>query len=141
MFTPPPSPEMLFYDGHCGLCHYAVKFLVKQDQSGEAFHFAPLGGVTFQTRVPAPQRLGLPDSMVVLTQDGSLLTRSDAWVHVLRRLGGKWKLVAVLLRIIPRPVRDFFYRILARTRYRVFGRRDEICPMIPSPLRTRFKPY
>ena len=135
-----PQPEMLFFDGHCGLCHYAVKFLVKQDRSGMAFRFAPLYGETFQASIPVPQRMGLPDSMVVQTSDGSLLMRSDAWVHVLRRLGGKWKLVAVLLHIIPRPVRNFFYRLVARTRYHVFGSREEICPMMPPNLRTRFHP-
>src|SRR3954454_22517096 len=97
-----PLPEILFYDGHCGLCHHAVKFLVRQDPSGKAFRFAPLQGATFQAVVPAVQPIGLPDSMVVQTRDGPLLMRSDAWVHVLRRLGGKWKLVAVLLHIIPR---------------------------------------
>jgi predicted DCC family thiol-disulfide oxidoreductase YuxK len=135
-----PLPEILFYDGHCGLCHYAVKFLVQQDPSGKAFRFAPLEGATFQAMVPAAQRIGLPDSMVVLTHGGLLLTRSDAWVHVLRRLGRKWKLVAALLSVIPRPLRDFGYHIVARTRYLIFGRRNEVCPMIPLPLQTRFNP-
>lgn len=139
---PPPTPqtEILFYDGYCGLCHYAVKFIVKQDRSGTAFRFAPLQGTTFQTTVPAPQRIGLPDSMVVFTPNGTLLTRSDAWVHVLRRLGGKWKWMATLLHMVPRPWRDFFYHLVARTRYLLFGRRDEFCPMIPPYLRARFDP-
>ncbi len=138
MFSSTPEPEILFYDGHCGLCHYAVKFLLQQDRSGKAFRFAPLGGATFQASVPAAQRLGLPDSMAILTQDGSLLTRSDAWIHVLRRLGGKWKLAAALLHLIPRPLRDFFYGLVARTRYQIFGSREEVCPLIPPSLRTRF---
>ena len=133
-----PEPEFLFYDGHCGLCHYAVRFVAKQDHSGRAFCFAPLGGTAFQAKVPATQRLELPDSMAVLTRDGSLLTCSDAWVHVLRRLGGKWKFAAALLRLLPQPLRDFFYSLVARTRYRIFGSREEVCPLIPPSLRTRF---
>jgi len=132
--------EILFYDGHCGLCHRAVKFVLQQDRAGTAFRFAPLGGATFQVRIPIPQRTGLPDSMVVQTRDGSLLMRSDAWVHVLRRLGGRWKLVGSFLNVIPRPLRDFVYRAVARTRYRIFGRRDEVCPMVPPDLRARFDP-
>jgi len=132
--------EILFYDGHCGLCHHAVKFILQQDRSGTTFQFAPLGGETFQARIPAPQRTGLPDSMVVQTRDGSLLMRSEAWVYVLRRLGGRWKLLSVLLHLIPRPMRDLFYHFVARTRYLMFGRRDEVCPMVPPPLRARLNP-
>ncbi len=140
MIPSTPQTEVLFYDGHCGLCHYAVKFVMQQDRLGRAFRFAPLHGATFQASVPVPQSKGLPDSMVVQTRDGSLLTRSDAWVHVLRRLGGGWKIVAALLRVIPRPLRDFFYGIVARTRYRVFGWRKEVCPLVPPDLRARFDP-
>jgi predicted DCC family thiol-disulfide oxidoreductase YuxK len=72
-----PPTEVLFYDGHCGLCHYAVKFIVQQDRSGMASNLPPLRGATFQASIPVPQRTRLPDSMVVLTYNGSLLTRSD----------------------------------------------------------------
>jgi predicted DCC family thiol-disulfide oxidoreductase YuxK len=132
--------EVLFYDGHCGLCHRAVKFVVRHDRSGNAFRFAPLQGETFGERVPLPQREGLPDSMVVLTEDGSLLTRSDALIYILRRLGGGWKLLAGVLRVIPRPLRDFVYDFIARVRYRIFGRREDYCPVVPAELRKRFDP-
>src|ERR1700735_242776 len=131
---------MLFYDGHCGLCHRAVRFVVRHDRSGHAFRFAPLQGETFRERVFLPQRETLPDSMVVLTGDGSLLTRSDALIYILRRLGGGWKLLAGVLGVIPRPLRDFVYDFVARVRYRIFGRRDEYCPVVPPELRTRFDP-
>jgi predicted DCC family thiol-disulfide oxidoreductase YuxK len=140
MHSPTQPPEILFYDGHCGLCHYAVKFVLQQDRSGMAFRFAPLHGATFQASIPIQQRAGLPDSMVVQTRDGSLLMRSDAWVHVLRRLGGGWRVVAALLNIIPRALRDLFYRFVARTRYLVFGQRNELCPIVPTQLRARFGP-
>jgi predicted DCC family thiol-disulfide oxidoreductase YuxK len=78
--------------------------------------------------------------MVVQTRDGSLLMRSDAWVHILRRLGGGWKVIAALTVVIPRPLRDVFYDFIARIRYRVFGRRDDLCPILPPSLRARFDP-
>jgi predicted DCC family thiol-disulfide oxidoreductase YuxK len=131
---------MLFYDGHCGLCHRAVKFVVRHDRSGNAFRFAPLQGETFRERVPSPQREALPDSMVVLTEDGSLLTRSDALLHILRRLGGGWKLLAGVLQVIPKTLRDFVYDFVARVRYRLFGRRDDYCPVVSPELRARFDP-
>lgn len=132
--------EVLFYDGHCGLCHNAVKFVLKHDRSAAAFRFAPLQGKTFQATVPLHQRGGLPDSLIVLALDGTLLIRSNAWIHILRRLGGGWKTIATLVAIIPQPLRDLFYRCLARVRYSVFGRREDLCPILRADLRERFDP-
>jgi len=131
-------PEILFYDGHCGLCHGAVKFVLKHDRSGTAFRFAPLQGKTFLLRVPADQRAGLPDSIAVQTHDGSLLVRSAAFLHVLRQLGGVWRILAAVVAPIPRPMRDLAYDFIARVRYRLFGRRDDLCPVVPPGLRSRF---
>ncbi|MDE3109751.1 MAG: DUF393 domain-containing protein, partial [Acidobacteriota bacterium] len=113
---PRPAPETLFYDGHCALCHGAVKFALKHDRSGVAFRFAPLQGETFMVRVPEEARKNLPDSIVVLTIQGELLVRSGAFIHILARLGGRWRLAAALLRVIPRPARDAAYDFIARIR-------------------------
>ncbi|MGO9010342.1 MAG: thiol-disulfide oxidoreductase DCC family protein [Bryobacteraceae bacterium] len=139
---PPPQqpPETIFYDGHCALCHRLVRFVLQHDRSGTAFRFAPLQGRTFQEKVPLGQRPGVPASMAVETHNASLLVRSDACVHVLRRLGGGWRLIASLLAAVPRPLRDAFYNFIARIRYRVFGRRDALCPTVPPGLRQRFDP-
>ncbi|HEY9141173.1 MAG TPA: DCC1-like thiol-disulfide oxidoreductase family protein [Bryobacteraceae bacterium] len=136
----PQHSEIVFYDGHCGLCHRAVKFVLTHDRSGTAFRFSPLQGETFQARVPVDRRGGVPDSMAVETHDGALLMRSDACVHVLRRLGGGWRIIAALVAVIPRPLRDGLYALLARIRNRVFGRRDDLCPSVPPELRGRFDP-
>jgi len=135
-----PDAEILFYDGHCGLCHGAVKFVLKHDRSGKAFRFAPLQGATFQSRVPATERANLPDSVVVLTDDGALLMRSNAFIHILRRLGRGWKALAGVLAMVPRPLADVVYNFIARIRYRVFGTRDDLCPIVPLDLRSRFDP-
>jgi predicted DCC family thiol-disulfide oxidoreductase YuxK len=134
------QPETIFYDGHCALCHGTVKFVLRRDCSGAAFRFAPLQGETFQQRVPAAQRQSVPDSIVVLTHTGSLLVRSDAIVHILRRLGGGWRPMAGILAAIPRALRDAGYNFIARIRYRVFGKRDDLCPVVPPELRARFDP-
>jgi predicted DCC family thiol-disulfide oxidoreductase YuxK len=134
------APEYLFYDGHCGLCHHAVKFVLRHDRSGTAFRFAPLQGETFLARVGAERRAGLPDSVVVLTREGELLVRSAAFLHIFRRLGGGWRVLAGLLGVIPRGLRDFVYDFVARIRYRVFGKREELCPIVPAELRARFDP-
>jgi predicted DCC family thiol-disulfide oxidoreductase YuxK len=134
------NTEMLFYDGYCGLCHRAVKFVLKHDGSGKAFRFAPLQGETFQARVTADERARLPDSIVVLTREGKFLVRSDAFLHILRRLGGGWKVMGGALAVIPRGLRDVVYDFIARVRYRVFGRRDDVCPVAAPELRARFDP-
>jgi predicted DCC family thiol-disulfide oxidoreductase YuxK len=133
-------PETLFYDGHCGLCHRAVQFVIRHDPAGAAFRFAPLQGPTFEAAVPSAQRAALPDSMVVLTHDGKLLLKSDAWLHIMYRLGGIWKAIGGICAIIPRPIRDWCYDFVASVRGRIFGRRDNLCPIIPPELRNRFDP-
>jgi predicted DCC family thiol-disulfide oxidoreductase YuxK len=134
------QPEILFYDGHCALCHHSVKFVLKHDRSGMLFRFAPLQGPTFEARVPAEKRAGLPDSVVVQTSDGALLVRSNAFLHVLRRLGGGWPALAAAIGVIPRGLRDASYDFIARVRYRVFGTREDSCPVIAPDLRARFDP-
>lgn len=134
------TTDIVFYDGHCGLCHSAVRFVVKHDRTGTAFRFAPLYGKTFEATVPVDQRPGPCDSIVVQSDAGLLLMRSDAWVHILQRLGGRWKKLAALVAAIPRPLRDVFYNVIARIRYRVFGRRDDLCPVVPRNLHARFDP-
>jgi predicted DCC family thiol-disulfide oxidoreductase YuxK len=117
-----------------------VKFVLKHDRSGEAFRFAPLQGPTFEARVPMERRAGLPDSIVVLTHDGKLLARSGAFLHILRRLGGAWAVLASVLSVIPRLLLDLAYDFIARFRYGVFGRREDVCPIVPAELRARFDP-
>lgn len=130
--------ERLFYDGSCALCHGAVRFVLARDPEGRAFRFAPLDGDAFRAAVPEEVRAGLPDSLVVLTEDGRALTRSEGALHILRALGGGWAFLAGGARLVPRPVRDALYDFVARIRYRVFGRRQEACPRIPPSLRGRF---
>ncbi|MGH9698350.1 MAG: thiol-disulfide oxidoreductase DCC family protein [Candidatus Acidiferrales bacterium] len=135
-----PTPETLFYDGTCGLCHRTVKFVLRRDRAGNLFRFAPLQGSTFEGVIPIEKRAGLPDSIVVRTEAGALLVRSDAVMHILRRLGGGWKCVGSLVGLFPRTIRDAGYDFVARIRYRIFGRRVDYCPMVPPEWRARFLP-
>jgi predicted DCC family thiol-disulfide oxidoreductase YuxK len=69
-----------------------------------------------------------------------LLARSDAVLHILRRLGGGWKILAGAAAVVPRGLRDAAYNFIARVRYGIFGKRDELCPIVPHDLRARFDP-
>jgi predicted DCC family thiol-disulfide oxidoreductase YuxK len=134
----PSGLEYIFYDGYCGLCHHAVRFAIAEDIDGSKFRFAPLQGPTFESLVPAGDRTGLPDSVVVRTTNGLLLSRSAAFVHILRGLGGAWRVIAAVAVVVPRPVMDAAYDLVARIRYRIFGRRNDSCPVASQELRVRF---
>jgi predicted DCC family thiol-disulfide oxidoreductase YuxK len=136
----PGATDILFYDGHCGLCHGAVLFVLHRRPRGAGILFAPLQGETFQRLVPAAQRDALPDSLVVRTPEGEILTRSAGALHIGRRLGGVWRLLAALGWMVPRPLRDGLYGWIARHRKRWFGTREETCPLLPPELRPRFLP-
>jgi predicted DCC family thiol-disulfide oxidoreductase YuxK len=133
-----PAPDMLFYDGRCGLCHRAVRFVLAEDSTGVAFRFAPLGGDSFRAAVPDPGRARLPDSFVVFTAEGTVLTRAAAVRHVLRRLGGLWRVFGVLSHAVPVRVLDGVYDLIARTRHRLFAKPTDACPLLPRHLRERF---
>ncbi|MFQ5458209.1 MAG: thiol-disulfide oxidoreductase DCC family protein, partial [Myxococcota bacterium] len=135
-----PRPEILFYDGRCGLCHRAVRFILAEDQTGRAFRFAPLAGETFRRTVPAEIRRGLPDSLVVAGDDGEMRVRARCVSHVLARLGGLWRALGVAGGVIPRSVADALYNSVARVRHRVFSAPGEVCPAVSDEMRRRFDP-
>ena len=130
---------MVFYDGACGLCHRTVRFAIARDRDGRHFRFAALGGQAFRRLVPEALRRGLPDSIVVLTPDGTLLARSAAVIHILERIGGPWRLPGGLLALVPQGIRDLGYDGIARVRHRLFGRPADACPVTPPELRARFE--
>jgi predicted DCC family thiol-disulfide oxidoreductase YuxK len=138
-----PRPETgtatLFYDGGCGLCHRAVRFVLAEDRSGAAFRFAPLGGATFEASVPATSRGDLPDSIVVREADGTLRVRSEAVLAIGRRLGGLWRLAATVVGVLPSRLLDALYDGVARLRHRLFAKPKSTCPLLPAHLRARFE--
>ena len=129
--------DIIFYDGHCGLCHGAVKWVMAHDPQGEVFNFSPLQGKTFAAAIPVEQRMGLPDSVVIRTYDGLLLTRSDASLYILEQLGNPWRRRARWLRLIPRALRDMVYVVVARVR-KFLTPPSTVCPVVPEAQRSRF---
>ena len=131
-------PLTVFYDGDCGFCHRSVQFLLHEDRSGLALRFAPLQGQTFARLVPEAQRAGLPDSIVVRAPDGALHVRSAGALLVGGALGGLWRPLAALARLIPAPLRDAVYDGIARVRGRLFRKPESACPLLPAALQKRF---
>jgi len=132
-------PDLVLFDGGCGLCHRSVAFLARRDRDGSRFRFAPLGGETARERLADADRL--PDGTVVLlAADGRPMFRSDAVLHALGRLGGPWRCLAAAGRALPRPLRDGAYRLVARVRRRLLPPPKGSCPRLPSTLADRFLP-
>ena len=127
---------VLFFDGVCGLCNRFVDFTLSHDRNAR-IRLAPLQGETARARLPATDVQSL-DSVVLLDERG-VHRRSTAVVRVLRQFSFAWRILAGLLWLIPRPLRDFGYKLVASNRYRMFGKK-ETCRM-PSPSeRARFLP-
>jgi predicted DCC family thiol-disulfide oxidoreductase YuxK len=137
--SPRPAGQVIFFDGHCGLCHGFVRFVLEKDRSPQPFSFAPLQGDFVRRTVPEEVRAGLPDSVVVIDEKNNVLTRSAAVIFVMKRLGGLWLLAALLLSLVPRPLRDFAYDAIASVRKKIFGTTQDLCPLVPEPWRGRLK--
>jgi predicted DCC family thiol-disulfide oxidoreductase YuxK len=127
--------DVVIFDGECNLCDHSVKVILKHE-AAPTLRFTPL-------QSPAGARLmrefGFdPDDAktFVLIADGRRYVRSDAAIRLSRYLSGAWKVLGAA-RFIPRPLRDGLYDVVARNRYRWFGRL-EAC-MVPAPeLKARF---
>jgi predicted DCC family thiol-disulfide oxidoreductase YuxK len=128
---------VVLFDGVCNLCSASVRFIVERDP-GAYFKLASIqsdaGQRLFREHglvVP----LGDPTS-IVLIEDGRVYERSTAALRIARRLRGIWKLAWAFI-VVPRPLRDAMYDVVAKHRYRWFGKTDAC--MVPSPeLRARF---
>jgi predicted DCC family thiol-disulfide oxidoreductase YuxK len=135
METSDASPAIVLFDGVCSLCDGLVQFLIRHDPAGR-FRFCAMqsdvGRALLAARGFDPDAL---DTFVVL--DGSRnLTRGDAALAIARLLPAPWSWLAAG-RVLPRPLRDALYRIVASNRYAWFGRRDAC--LIPTPeVRNRF---
>ena len=130
------QPITLYYDGSCGLCHRVVRFALAEDRAA-VVRFAPLQSSIAQTaEIAATQRGG--DTFVVAAADGTLRVRSDAMIELLAALGGYWRIVAALLRCVPRPLRDATYDLVGKRRLTLFGSEQALCPLVPPEYRARF---
>ena len=126
---------IVFYDGVCGLCNRLVQFLLKRDKQ-DKLRFASLQSdfaATVLTRHGIdPKDLDTLHVVENFEQSNErALNRSDAILRAARELGGFWSVAAVLGKIVPKPLRDLFYKFVATNRYKVFGEYDTC--MLPEP--------
>src|SRR5207249_2661113 len=135
------SFDLILYDGVCGLCNRLNLFVLKRDRTSN-FRFAPLQSRAVRFKISAygkdPDDL---DTVYLIQNYGSdherVLVRSTAIAAILSRLPGIWKPIGIFLKFVPRFLRDLGYRIVARTRYRIFGKYDR-CPTPKKEWQSKF---
>ena len=126
---------LMVFDGLCNFCSAQVQLILRVDKTG-AIRFTSIQS-SYGRHLAA--RFGLdPDdpSTFLFFDRGRPLQASDAVIAMLRRLPRPWRWLT-MLRVVPRPLRDAAYRMVARNRYRLLGRR-EACMVPPSHVRARF---
>jgi predicted DCC family thiol-disulfide oxidoreductase YuxK len=131
------SDDVVLFDGVCGFCDGAVRFIIDKEREPH-FTFAPL-------QSPAGRRLLAVHGMsadwmmsYVLITGGRAYVKSAATVRITPFLRWPWRACGIL-RFLPPPIVDFFYDIIARNRYRWFGK-YETCRLLTPDLAGRFLP-
>ncbi|MBP2076589.1 thiol-disulfide oxidoreductase DCC family protein [Oceanobacillus polygoni] len=126
--------KLILFDGDCNFCDRSVQFIIARDPKGH-FKFASLQSNISKNRL---RNFDIPKDLdtMVLIEDNKCYIRSTAALRICKQLKGLWKLFYIFV-IIPRPIRDVFYGIIAKNRYKWFGRKKS-CEL-PSPeVRKRF---
>lgn len=129
------TQNLIIFDGVCLFCNGWVAFIARRDRN-KRFLFASAQTARGRAEFAAA---GLPPDQIetiVLVQEGRRFVESDAVIQILAGLGGVWSL-AVGARAIPRILRDWVYRRVARNRYSIAGMATE-CPLPPADIRDRF---
>ena len=122
---------ILFYDGVCGLCNRSVQFVIKHDKYKQ-FRFATLQS-NYAQKVLGNQ---ITLDSFIFYHNNQIKYRSTGALYVLKQLGGLWSILFLLI-IVPPFIRNGVYNLIARNRYKWFGKYDA-CPIPTAELRSRF---
>lgn len=117
-----PGHPIIVFDGTCVLCSANARFVLKHDRKGH-FRLAAMQGAVGTALY---RKFGIdpadPETMIVVDGDRALRD-SDGILAIYSALGWPWRMMAIF-RMVPRFIRDPLYRIVARNRYRIFGKRE-----------------
>ncbi len=126
--------KIILFDGECHFCNWNVRFIVKRDPKA-IFRFASQQseiGKELLKKYHIPKNV----NSLVLIENNRFYTKSTAALRISKKLRFLWKCVYIFI-LVPRPIRDFIYQVIAANRYKWFGK-EEACP-IPSPeIKKRF---
>ena len=124
------NKQIILFDGVCNLCNSSVQFIIKRDKK-DIFRFAALQSDIGQELV---RKRGIDtsmvDSIILIQPEVAYYVKSDAALRIARSLSGFWPALGIFL-WLPSGLRDLVYDLVAKNRYKVFGKRDAC--MIPTP--------
>lgn len=127
-----PIPEVdhpvIIFDGVCNLCNGAVNFIIVRDTSAN-FQFAPMQSESAKELLTILKLSSDNLDSIILIENDKHYIKSTAALRICKKLGALWPLLYFFI-LIPRPIRDYFYDIVAKNRYGWFGKREKC--MVPS---------
>jgi predicted DCC family thiol-disulfide oxidoreductase YuxK len=126
---------IIIFDGVCNLCNGWVNYIIKRDPEG-VFSFASMQGAIAEELIAEHRGAGFDFDTILLIKNGVCHARSDAIMEITRELP-RCRFLFRVLRITPKSIRDFFYNVTAKRRYRLFGKRDQ-CMIPTEDVRKRF---
>jgi predicted DCC family thiol-disulfide oxidoreductase YuxK len=129
------NKSIIFFDGVCNLCNNSVKFIIKRDNH-KRFLYASLQSDAARDILLQFKIKNSNLDSIILLENGKLYQKSTAILKIAKQLNGFWKLNYVFI-IIPKFFRDFIYDIIAKNRYKWFGKR-EVCMLPTGDMKLRF---
>ena len=120
--------NVIYYDGECGLCHLAVRFILRVDSKSN-FYFSPLSNLDIN--------LKNIDS-IILKKDNKVFYEGMAIIMIFQNIDNNWNYLAKVLKLIPINVLDTAYRWVSRNRAKISVKKVSSCPMVPSYYQKRF---
>ncbi len=120
--------RIILFDGECNFCDWNVQFIIRRDPKAH-FLFAPLQSEQGQALLQK-HAISINEDSIILVEEDHYFIQSTAVLKIARHLHRLYPLVYLFI-LIPRPLRDLFYRFIANNRYKWFGKKDEC--MIPTP--------
>ena len=130
----PKNKAILFYDGSCAFCYAIVRFAVVRDKNN-LLTFAPLQGETIKEKNIDIMNM---NSIILYIQNEETLYKSDASIALFERLGGIWFIMAKIMKLIPKVLRDALYDIIAKIRYKIAGKMvSKTCPLLPEKYQSK----
>ena len=120
--------NIIYYDGECGLCHFAVRFILRVDSKSK-FYFSPLSNLDNN----------LKDIDSIIFKNGNkIFFEGQAIIMIFENIDNNWNYLAKVLKLIPINLLDTAYRWVSRNRAKVSVKKVSSCPIVPSSYHKRF---
>jgi predicted DCC family thiol-disulfide oxidoreductase YuxK len=123
------SHALVLFDGVCNFCNERINFIIRHDKKNY-FRFAPLQSETGKKVLRENGRDDTDPDTFILVENGKIYDRTTAALRIAKKLNGAWPLMYAFI-VVPPFIRDVVYRIIAKNRYKWWGKKESC--MIPTP--------